>query len=346
MPRRLVSAVDSDSSSDEDDLPSLSASYKAIDIRRGLLSQATYRTAVHELERIISCLYRGRQFEKEARRLVEADVHIAINECSRYGMPFLSLTPLPFVFHFHRSPMSKCSAELDCRALQLLMAAVEKSFPQAKRQALAREFKQRMLQFRRAGRRQQGSSVISANDSSTSDSEDSPPSFVNLPRECMDIILQHLDPSSLAMAACTCKSWHKAATVDELWEPLLKFTFGSGALPSIEANTSENADNTQFYHCFSRLSVQYPEWLLPWTTDRITCHGVVRWISHQTRDRVMAAPGPAGVAWNRSVGVAFLTPDEVVVWLDRRTPKWLAVVMTTWRRREQERLRAQRSNTR
>ena len=83
MPRRLIPASDSDSSSDEDDLPSFSASYKAIDVRRGLLSRRTYRNAVDELERIISCLYWGRQFEKEAKRLVEADVHVAINECTR-----------------------------------------------------------------------------------------------------------------------------------------------------------------------------------------------------------------------------------------------------------------------
>ena len=73
-------ALDSDSSSDEDERPSIAAAYKSIDIRRGLLDPLLYPTAVQELNSIISALYKGREFTKEARKLIEADVQTAINE--------------------------------------------------------------------------------------------------------------------------------------------------------------------------------------------------------------------------------------------------------------------------
>ena len=248
--------------------------------------------------------------------------------------------------NFHRSfSFIISSAELDCRSLQLLINAVEKSFPQAKRQALLREYKQRMLQFRRAARRQNRSTKENDTASTSSDSDETVPSFVNLPNECMDIILRQLDPISLAAASCTCHSWHFAATKNELWQPLLRLTFGSAASPTNSPTNEPACDlNTLYYKRFCTLASQHSACLLPWTSDRITCHGLgVRWIAQQTRDRVMASPGPAGVAWNRSLGIAFMTPDEVVIWLNSRTPKWLSTRMTLWRRREQERLRTQRN---
>lgn len=45
------------------------------------------------------------------------------------------------------------------------------------------------------------------------------------------------------------------------------------------------------------------------------------------------------MAWSKSSGVAFLTPVEVVVWLDSRNPKALQQVRAAWAHREAERLK-------
>jgi hypothetical protein len=72
---------------------------------------------------------------------------------------------------------------------------------------------------------------------------------------------------------------------------------------------------------FAELAALDPGRLLPWRTCRVAfpSRGAVRWLSQETRRRVLARPGPAGIAWHRAIGVVFLMPSEVVVWLDRRT---------------------------
>ena len=202
------------------------------------------------------------------------------------------------------------------------MLAVDKALPQSKRQALLREYKQRGVESHRAARR-------------TADDDDTdgppPPSYADLPRPCMERILASLDPLSLAAAACTCRTWRAAATEDALWRPHLELTFGAAA--ALETDPEVTA-----HRAFCTLAGAHPEWLLPWKTRRIACHGVVRWVSPGTLRRITTAPGPAGLAWCKSPGIAFLAPCEVVVWLDRRTERVLHDVADIWRQRERARL--------
>ena len=272
--------------------------------------------------------------------------------CSLHFLPSPPLTPLsPPKFGNYMI----CSGDLASRKLHKLMLAVEISFPQAKRQALAREYKQRQLQLKRSSRQHHKQIYIyssNENESFTDDTDDAyshdddatvVPSFATLPRECMEIIFQHLDPITLAHAACTCSSWRDCASSNDLWLPLIQLTFGNASPrqpPTTDLPSITNDDDDGFYdRRFSEMATRHPDWLLPWRTDRITCHGAVRWISPQTRQRVMTHPGPAGIAWNRTVGVAFLATDEIVVWLDRRTPKFLETVTSWWKNKERTRLR-------
>lgn len=308
--RLRYSSPSSSDSGDSDDggRPSLATAYLAIDVRWGLLRADTYAQAVAELEEILA-IYKARDTPKDFRKAVEADIAVAT-----------------------ASPLAAGPAQ--ARALASLMAAAERVLPQSKRQALAREYKQRQLERARAARRRH--TADSSDDGSDGEAE---PLSIALPRECLDAIVAQLDPLSLVAAAATCRTWRDAAQADELWAPLLRATFGAAEADAVCREAGEGApaaaggDAPARRH-FSRLAAAHPEWLLPWQSRRVAVHGAVRWVSPQTWGRVRAAPGPAGMAWNRALCVAFLTPGQVAVWLDRREPRYLAGLAAGWRQRE------------
>jgi len=247
--------------------------------------------------------------------------------------------------------------EFNCKALKSLMVAVERALPQAKRQALSREHRQQMVQTQRATRRQRRSQGSCSNGLACSDyftdvfaavveeeGEEMCPSFADLPKQCMETIFSTLDPISLATAVCVCTTWRQLAISDELWRPLRDLTFGAEASAELPENVTVTASA---YESFSLLAHEHSECLLPWRSGkRVCCHGAVRVIAPQTWERILAAPGPAGIAWNKSIGVAFMTPTEVVVWLDRRDGKVLEQVNSQWKHREAARLRARTKQTR
>lgn len=77
LPRSQHVRLDS-SDSEEERGASVSTAYKSLDIRSGLQSCELYASAVAELHAIVGGLYKGRSFDKVARRLVEEDIMVAI----------------------------------------------------------------------------------------------------------------------------------------------------------------------------------------------------------------------------------------------------------------------------
>ena len=196
------SMLDSDSDENESDwIVPIDTAYLALEIGAGLAVPCTYCNAVDELTCIISSLYKGRTFTKEARRLVAVDVSRAIALL----------------------PAASASAR---EALQSLMTAVERTLPQAKRGALLRKHRQTLVLARRAGERYPAAAGVAADDS---DNEEETAGFAQLPRECVDVILQHLGPVDLARAACVSRALRQAAANDALWRPLFALTFGKAA---------------------------------------------------------------------------------------------------------------------
>jgi hypothetical protein len=208
------------------------------------------------------------------------------------------------------------------------MKVVDTTFPQAKRQALVREFKQKMLQLNRDEKklRQQ----------QEKEQENSPQerhSFANLPEECIVNIFSLLknDPRSLVTAAMTCTTWNTLATSNSLWKRLANITFGRVEIPQ-EINTDETEEG-YYYRVFSKLaSSQGKVCVLPWKTDRIICHDTIRWCSSETRARVIQYAERQGIAIvdiKSANGVTFIpNPEGVVLYLATGKPSAVVLTMT------------------
>ncbi|KAL0334342.1 UNVERIFIED_CONTAM: hypothetical protein Sangu_1590400 [Sesamum angustifolium] len=57
------------------------------------------------------------------------------------------------------------------------------------------------------------------------------------PWQVLDLVANHLDPGTLATAACVCKSWSVSMSSDHLWQPLCSSTYRS--LSNLRAAASD-----------------------------------------------------------------------------------------------------------
>jgi hypothetical protein len=220
----------------------------------------------------------------------------------------------------------------DRTALSKLMAAIEKVLPQQKRQMLHREWKQRLITHQRGlrGKSQSRRHHVGSQESDPCFGQETHHSFADLPRECITKILSLLDPISIGRASATCAAWKSSARCDSLWRPLLRLTFGERAVSC----TIEDSQPVSMYRRFYSLASSNPELLQPWRCRRICVAGSsVRWLAEPTWRRILASPGPAGISWNRSLGICFLSPDEVCVWLLQRENRVLDKIISSWKSR-------------
>lgn len=318
--------VDSDSSSDDENDEIPANAYKALDIRDAIKNPHTYVDAIDELNAIVSVLYR-RSCSKDARKLIDQDIEFAIS-------------------HLTGDQMASNKA-----LHNLITVSVEKYLPHNKKQTIHRLYRNKCVAIRRQQKR---NTVV--NDSNTS--------FIDLPKECIHIILSNLDPYCLIRMAITCTYLyeHIMCIPDSsfaLWSPLLQLTFGvvianASILEGEEYVVIDNRENNDkpslIFTIFRKFALYSPEWLLPWKLSRIECHGFIRWISKETYSRLLqstqnrhVSSEPRGIvmkkpllAYNRHVGgIIFLTPCEVVVWLATRKKKSvLQGFHAVWKKKE------------
>ena len=160
------------------------------------------------------------------------------------------------------------------------MEAAERRLPQARRQALGREYRAAGVTLARRGRRGrvQAARQIAGDDSGAAEE---PASFDELPMEVTVAVMRYLDPLTLATAACVSRAWRQAASDDWLWQPLLQQALGTprsssgstagdgsgcGGAASVEAAGSRIR--------FAQLAAASPgALLLRWKTNRIELSG-------------------------------------------------------------------------
>jgi hypothetical protein len=200
---------------------------------------------------------------------------------------------------------------------------VDKCLPQAKRASICREYRKECIAMKRITKRK----PLSRDNVS----------FLDLPLECRSTIFQLADPITLAKLASTCRELNELATRDWLWAPLLSLTFGKNESTQLLIASNKSSAYLQF----CRLACTRPDWLIPWKTRRICCHGAIRWIAPQTWQRMLSQPGPAGLAWNKQLSggsIAFLSSHQVATWLHNQSSRGrvLARILSEWREREIE----------
>ncbi|GAB4823602.1 hypothetical protein N2152v2_010648 [Parachlorella kessleri] len=116
----------------------------------------------------------------------------------------------------------------DRRALANLMEAVERHLPQAKRNALLRDYKRSSVTLRRRERRGKSAASQTAADGSDTDTDSEPATFAQLPPEVVATVFRYLDPLSLARGACVCRGLRDVAGEEcSVWEALLACTFSA-----------------------------------------------------------------------------------------------------------------------
>jgi hypothetical protein len=288
MRGRYVSGSDSSDDGGGGGVP-LAAALRTLDLAAGLRrGGADYCAAADELASILGSLYGS--LSKEARRHAERDAHAAVALCDGSAAALL--------------------------ALRGVARAAERALPAQRRAALLREHRQRLV------------SLARARESADGDAAAAP--AADLPPECVAAIFAHLnDPIALARAACVCRAWRAAAAADALWAPLLEMAWGgcAGAPPRAAAETSGGAPAAAPAAGwprarFAALAADAGDWLAPWRCRRVLVAGSVRWATPAAWRRAVAGRGPAGLC--ASAAVAFLSADQVVLWLHRRTPAALA----------------------
>jgi hypothetical protein len=235
------------------------------------------------------------------------------------------------------------------------MRAVDRALPQSKRVALIRQHKQAAVAATRS--RRPGSAAGGGGGGDGEGAAAAAPLLQELPRECVDVVLCHLDPVTLAQAACVCRAWRAAAAADALWRPHLARTFGAAAAAADDADAGARqaapaasrsacsslsaapagtaAPGPSGHHPaapdggggggaarrFAALAALAPGWLAPWRTSRVAfpARGGVRWMSAATWRRLLAAHPAPPLGMAATPNLVFLSPGEVAVWLDRRT---------------------------
>lgn len=217
-------------------------------------------------------------------------------------------------------------SKLASKSLHALISDVEKCFPQSKRTSISREYRRECIAVKRITSKERSKSVPQLN-----------VSFADLPQECKFTVFKFVDPITLAKVASTCRELNALATRNCLWGPLLTLTFGRNVWSNVEPSKSSKFA----YHCFCKLACTRSDWLIPWKTRRICCHGAIRWIAPQTWQRMVFHPGPGGVAWNERLSsgtIAFLTPHQVSTWLRSESSRGrvLERILSEWKEREVE----------
>jgi hypothetical protein len=307
MRGRYASGSDSSDGGGGGGVP-LAAALRTLDLAAGLRrGGADYCAAAAELASILGSLYSARGFSKEARRLAERDAHAAVALCDGSAAALL--------------------------ALRGVARAAERVLPAQRRAALLREHRQRLVALARA--RDDGDGAAAAAPAA------------DLPPECVAAIFAQLgDPIALARAACVCRAWRATAAADALWAPLLDLAWGgcAGAPPRAAAEAAGAGGAPAAAPAagwprarFAALAADAGDWLAPWRCRRVLVAGSVRWATPAAWRRAVAGRGPAGLG--ASAAAAFLSADQVVLWLHRRTPAALAQFSAAARERERALLR-------
>ena len=198
------------------------------------------------------------------------------------------------------------------------MKTAKRTLPQAKGQALYREYKHKILQEMRDVKRAQR---LREQKEKEDPEFQNPPSFANLPAECIENIFSHLqyDPFSLGRAAQTCTTWRTHATSNKLWGKIMFLTFDQVFMTS--GRQPDQLEDNYHHKIFSKLAPdeKAAQLLLPWRTDRIICHDTIRWCSPETRARVIAQAGNKSIVYNDSKsGVRFIDTYEAVLYVVMR----------------------------
>ena len=180
------------------------------------------------------------------------------------------------------------------------MEAAERHLPQARRNAVLRQYRQSGVQLARRGRRNGPA------DEAGDDDEEAPPaSFAALPPDVIGLVFRRLDPLTLARAACVSREWRAAASEGALWEAhcaaLLARPGGSGARKGggsggkvssglaggAAAGGEQPRDGSAGGACsssnswqrrFASLAAQHPQRLRRWKTTRVLVGGRLAWL--------------------------------------------------------------------
>lgn len=152
---------------------------------------------------------------------------------------------------------------------------------------------------------------------------------MELPSELLAEIFQNLDPISLAQCMVVCKQWNEIVSSYDasIWRSHFRVTFG-------DAKT-RLMGNEKWAKTFSTYASRFPFMLIPYQTKRIGIRGYVRIVHPSTWNRLICENrrnhhGLALQAVRYPQVPVFLSPDEVVFWLNRPYEETLVTIARQW----------------
>ncbi|KAK9812669.1 hypothetical protein WJX72_001589 [[Myrmecia] bisecta] len=266
--KRAAESSEEDSDSEEtQETRVLQECYMEADIGGGLSRREHFCEAAAELTLLFRCGYQASN--KAVQQLVRADVLQAVQAYRLWS-----------------------GREMMKSALDALVKEASRVLPAAQRAELQRHYKAACVAARRMEKR-----------TDTNDPE-VPSAFVHLPEEVLEVILQHLDPLSLACAACVSRDWAGVAVRDHLWKPHFQAFLSqqpSGAwtlLRAFDLFKLEPLEDSPYLQRFKTVIAANPD-MLYWRSNRARVNRRLEWLSS------------TGAAPSHLTHVRYMTPRMV-----------------------------------
>jgi hypothetical protein len=236
----------SDESSSDDEQSELLFRYRQLGMRESSRHTTNiFQLAIQELEGCFSHLYTSKHATRELRTLLFSDA--------------LAMVEAAF-----------CCSRRQCHplhsAVTSMVRAAAKVLPQQRSKELPSLLKKKQIEHAR--RSKQASSAEDTENNAENDSLDHT-SLLDLPSDCLGIILAHLDPISLASLEATCPKMHQASPLfEDAWRRHV-----IGVSRTDQASGIEGRWGSQF----KIMAVGNSEILSQWKYRRVLVGGRPKW---------------------------------------------------------------------